>query len=210
MGISNKFKIWQFEKSRLEAFSDGVFAIIITLLVLELKMPHLDSVTDSSALWESIKEIFPELFSWIISVLIVGTLWLQHHNLLHMARKADYGIVWINIILLMFAALIPFPAHLMGTYPHIPLAVASLGIVLFFVSLSTIWLYYYIAKNYLKDEYDPKITMRNVKWSMILAPLFYGLSIIIAWMSTYITFSIYAIVPLLFMLPLDKPMRAKD
>ncbi len=207
MSISNKFKIWQFEKSRLETFSDGVFAIIITLLVLEIKIPHLETATDSIALWNAIKHIFPVLFSWIVSVLIVGTLWLQHHNLLHMAKKSDYGMVWINTILLLFAALIPFPAHLMGAYPHIPLAVASLGIVLFFVSLATIWLYYYIVKNYLKEEYDPKTTMRNVRWSLLLAPLFYILAVGVAWIHTYITFIIYALVPVLFLLPLDKPVK---
>jgi uncharacterized membrane protein len=209
MNIIQRFKIWQFDKARLETFSDGVFAIIITLLVLELKMPHLDSITNSWQLFESIKEIFPVLFSWIVCVLIVGTLWLQHHNLLQMARKSDYGMVWINTIVLMFSALIPFPAHLMGTYPHIPLAVASLGMVLFFVSLSTIWLYYYISKNYLQEDYNRKAVMKNVKRSLVLAPIFYILAAAVAWLHPYITFGIYAIIPLLFLLPLDRPVVQK-
>lgn len=206
MPISKKFKIWQFDKARLETFSDGVFAIIITLLVLELKMPHVETVNSSAELFEEIKHIFPVLVSWVISVLIVGTLWLQHHNLLNMAKKADYGMVWINTLLLLFAALIPFPAHLMGAYPHIPLAVASLGIALFFVSLCTVWLYYYITKNYLKENYDFRTTMRNVRWSLVLAPLFYFLAVAVSWIHTYITFAIYAIIPLLYILPLDKPV----
>ena len=199
------FKLWQFDKARLETFSDGVFAIVITLLVLELKMPHDETIDSSGKLFEEIKHIFPVLFIWIVSVLITGKLWLQHHNLLHMAKKSDYGMVWINTIVLMFSALIPFPAHLMGTYPNIPLAVASLGIVLFFVSLSTIWLYFYISKNYLKDEYDRLSVMKNVRLSMILAPLFYILAAGVAWIHTYLSFAIYMLVPLLFMLPLDKP-----
>jgi uncharacterized membrane protein len=209
VSLINKFKLWQFDKTRLETFSDGVFAIIITLLVLELKMPHDESIDNSAKLFDEIKHIFPVLFSWIVSVLIVGTLWLQHHNLLHMAKKSDYGMVWINTIVLMFSALIPFPAHLMGTYPHIPLAVASLGIVLIFVSLSTIWLYYYITKNYLKEEYNRVVVMKNVRLSVILAPLFYILAAAVAWIHPYITFAIYAIVPLLFLLPLDKPGAKK-
>jgi uncharacterized membrane protein len=204
MGFANKFKIWQFDKYRLETFSDGVFAIIITLLVLELKVPHLE-VDNSSKMFLELKKLFPVFCSWVISVLIVGTLWLNHHNVLHMAKKSDYGVVWINTIFLLFAALIPFPAHLMGMYPHIPLAVASLGFVLFFASASFIWLYYYITKNYLREEYDYRTTMRNVKWSFILAPAFYFLAASIAWINTYITFVIYACIPFLFMLPLDKP-----
>jgi uncharacterized membrane protein len=95
----------------------------------------------------------------------------------------------------------------MGAYPHIPLAVASLGIVLFFVSVATVWLYYYIVKNYLKDEYDFSVTLRNVRLSILLAPLFYLLAALIAWVHTYITFIIYALIPVIFMLPLDKPKK---
>jgi uncharacterized membrane protein len=86
MGFANKFKIWQFDKYRLETFSDGVFAIIITLLVLELKVPHLE-VDNSSKMFLELKKLFPVFCSWVISVLIVGTLWLNHHNVLHMAKK---------------------------------------------------------------------------------------------------------------------------
>ena len=205
MSLFGKFKIWKFEKNRLEAFSDGVFAFIITILVLEIKVPHLDVHADSSELWNKLKEIFPVLFSWVVSFLIIGMLWLQHHNILQMAKKADYAIVWLNTLMLLFTALIPFPSELMGLYPNNSLAVASLGIVMLLSGTMIIVLYYYIADNYLTDKYDKKTVMKNVRKSLIAGPLLYGVAIASAWVNTYITFAIYGIVPILFLLPLDKP-----
>jgi uncharacterized membrane protein len=207
MSVADRFKIWKFEKNRLEAFSDGVFAIIITLLVLEIKIPQLGEHADSAGLWQALKDIFPVLFSWVISFMIVGTLWLQHHNILSMARKADYAMVWLNTLFLLFTSLIPFPLHLMGEYPTVPLAVASLGIVLLFVSVFLIAIYYYSVKNYLSESYDKAEVMKNVRKSVIAGPLFYLIAIGSAWVSTAITFSIYGIVPVLFILPLDKPKK---
>src|SRR3954463_11107119 len=90
MSLVDRFKIWKFEKNRLEAFSDGVFAIIITILVLDIKVPHLDVHADPAELLQELFKIVPVLVSWVVSFLIIGTLWLQHHNILHMAFKADY------------------------------------------------------------------------------------------------------------------------
>ena len=207
MTPGQKFKIWIFEKNRLESFSDGVFAIIITLLVLEIKIPYMITMVSSTELVVALKKILPVLFSWVVSFLIIGTFWLNHHNILGMAKKADYAMVWMNTIMLLFASLIPFPTHLMGAYPRIPLAVASLGIVMFFASGALIWLYYYVVKNYLRDDYDYKTSIVNVKRSFIAAPILYVVAILLAWVHTYITFAIYALIPLLFILPLDKPRR---
>ena len=205
MALADKFKIWKFEKNRLEAFSDGVFAIIITLLVLEIKIPQLGEHATSAGLWQALKDIFPVLFSWVISFLIVGTLWLQHHNVLSMARKADYAMVWLNTVFLLFTSLIPFPLHLMGEYPQVPLAVASLGIVLLCVSLLIVALYHYVVMNYLSEAYHQAEVMKNVRLAYFVGPLFYLIAIGLAWVNTAITFAIYAAVPLLFILPLDKP-----
>jgi len=208
MSISDKFKIWKFDKMRLEAFSDGVFAIIITILVLDVKVPHIDHSTESSEiLWDELRQshIFPVLLSWVISFLIIGTYWLNHHNILRMATKSDYGMVWINTLMLLFTALIPFPAEMMGLYPHNSLAVGSLGIVLLLSGTMLITLYYYVANNYLSEQYDKATVKKNVRKSLIIGPAFYGIAIASAWVNTYITFVIYAIVPLLFIVPLDKP-----
>lgn len=210
MKLLNRFKIWKFEKNRLEAFSDGVFAIIITLLVLEIKIPEIPKNADSTEFWNALKEIFPVIFSWVVSFLIVGTFWLQHHNILRMATKADYAIAWMNTVFLLFATLIPFPAEMMGRYPHIPLAVASLGIVMLLSTAVAITMFYYIAQNYLTHEYTKKDVMKNVRRAYLLGPLLYIIAIASAWLDTRITFAIYAIVPVLFILPMDKPRQLEQ
>jgi uncharacterized membrane protein len=202
-----KFKYWKFNKNRLEAFSDGVFAIIITLLILEIKVPHLNNTLDNSELKEKLFDLIPVFLSWLISFLIVGTLWLQHHNILRMAKHIDYGFVWINILFLLSTSFIPFPSELLGTYPKLPIAVASLGIVIIFSTFFLWSLYYYIVKNYMRDEYIYKDVRKNLYLAFFGGPIIYGFAVLMAWVNIYISFVIYSIIPLLFILPLDKPKK---
>ena len=94
-------------KTRLEAFSDGVLAIIITIMVLELKVPH-------SAEWKDLVELYPVFFSYIISFIYVGIYWGNHHHLLHTIKHVSSGIIWANLNLLFWLSLIPFATSWMG------------------------------------------------------------------------------------------------
>lgn len=95
-------------KSRLEAFSDGVLAIIITIMVLELKVPHGD------ASWHALKELLPVFASYIASFIIVGIYWANHHHLLHTVKEVRGGMLWANLNLLFWLSLIPFATAWMG------------------------------------------------------------------------------------------------
>ncbi|MFN8291152.1 MAG: TMEM175 family protein [Chitinophagaceae bacterium] len=95
-------------KSRLEAFSDGVLAIIITIMVLELKVPHGD------ASWQALKELLPVFASYIASFIIVGIYWANHHHLLHTVKEVRGGMLWANLNLLFWLSLIPFATAWMG------------------------------------------------------------------------------------------------
>ena len=94
-------------KSRLEAFSDGVIAIIITIMVLELKVPH-------GASLENLQELLPVFFSYVLSFLYVGIYWNNHHHLLHTVKKVSGGILWANLHLLFWMSLVPFTTGWMG------------------------------------------------------------------------------------------------
>lgn len=204
----NRFKLWQFDKTRLETYSDAVFAIIITILVLELKIPHTEGhLLSEHELYEKIYHLLPIILSWVISFLVVSSFWLHHHNLLRMATKADYAMVWINNLFLLFMCLVPFPAALMGSYPHLPFATASFGIVMFLSSLMLNWLYHYIAHNYLSNNYQKTTVQKNVRRSFWAGPLLFGVAIATAWLHTTLSMLIYALVPILFILPLDKPIE---
>lgn len=210
MRLSDKFKQWEFPLLRLETFSDAVFAIVMTLLVLELKVPHFKDANDNHEVWEKLVEILPVEYSWAISFFFLGVIWLHHHNLLHMASKSGYGALWINMFLLFFICLLPFPSALMGEHPHQPLFVAFWGGTAYFIALMLNWLYYYNAKNYLKPGYDKVKVMRNAKLSFLGVPLLYLTAVALAWVSVYISYVIFVFIPIVYVLPLDKPVKMAE
>ena len=109
MNLLTRFTQEQLPLTRIEAFSDGVFAIIVTLLVLELKVPSLQDPRSASALGYQLLALVPQFLSWLISFVIVCKFWLKHHHILGLARHADYAMVWPNSLFLMGHAFIPCP-----------------------------------------------------------------------------------------------------
>src|SRR6266542_2046146 len=129
MGLFDRFARGELRLNRIEAFSDGVFAIVVTLLVLELKVPELHEPASVSELGRQLRDLFPRFLSWLISFIIVAKFWLNHHHVL-LARHADYAMVWLNSIFLMFQSFVPFPTAMMGEYPPNRLAVSIFGLVM--------------------------------------------------------------------------------
>lgn len=199
-----RFYIWKFQSSRTETYSDAVFAIIITLLVLEIKVPHIQVHDNAEELVNALKDMFPKIISWAVSFFFISVMWVQHHNLFRMAKNIDYGMVWINNLFLFSICFIPFPTALMGEYPHNQPAVLLFGINATIASLLQVWLYYCVAANHLLPHYNRRSVLQNVKWSFLLAPLPLIISIGLSYISLWIPYIIYALVPLFFLLPLDK------
>jgi uncharacterized membrane protein len=107
--LLNRFRHGELRLNHIEAFSDGVFAIIVTLLVLELKVPVLKDHASVSELAHHLLEALPKFVSWLISFIIVCKFWLNHHHILGLARHADYAMVWLNSLFLLGQSFIPFP-----------------------------------------------------------------------------------------------------
>jgi uncharacterized membrane protein len=101
------------EKSRLEAFSDGVFAIVITLLILDIRFPEVEY----SQFKETLVSLLPRILAYVMSFIIIGLYWVVHHNSMHAMKKIDRGFLWLNILLLLCMSFIPFPTSLLGRYP---------------------------------------------------------------------------------------------
>jgi uncharacterized membrane protein len=101
------------QKSRLEAFSDGVFAIVITLLILDIRFPEVEY----DQFWETFPSLLPRILAYVMSFIIIGLYWVIHHNSMHAIKKTDRGLLWLNILLLLFVSFIPFPTSLVGRYP---------------------------------------------------------------------------------------------
>jgi uncharacterized membrane protein len=114
-------------KTRLEAFSDGVFAIVITLLVLNIKIPDVDYAHLPSALLGTI----PQVMAYIMSFIVIGIYWVGHHQSFHLVSQTDGGFLWLNVLLLLCISFIPFPTILMGKYPFqgIPIIIYGCNLI---------------------------------------------------------------------------------
>jgi uncharacterized membrane protein len=129
---------------RLKALSDGVFAIILTILVLELKVPpHLAH----ASLLEAFHELRPTLIAWVISFLITGMYWVAHRDIFARVRTVNRDLVWLNLLFLLPCALIPFAASVLGEYPEDSRAIQLYGGVLILGSLLRLSLYWYVVRH---------------------------------------------------------------
>jgi hypothetical protein len=115
-------------KNRLEAFSDGVIAIVITLLVLEIHVPPNPLVTNQEML-NAILKLAPHLVAYMISFLVCAVWWVAHHALIHDLRQVDTALLWANNLFLLGLAFLPFPTALLGQHPAQPIAAACYGVV---------------------------------------------------------------------------------
>jgi uncharacterized membrane protein len=195
-----RFKQGEMRLTRIEAFSDGVFAIVVTLLVLELKVPALKDHASVSELAHQLLELLPKFLSWLISFIIVCKFWLNHNHVLGLARHADYAMVWLNSIFLMGQSFIPFPTALMGEYPDNPLAVSFFGGVFAVNTLLFIALNAYIARNLIRPELAP-LRDPHAAGKAMIGPASYLAGAAAAWLSVHAAFVIYALTPLFYITP---------
>ena len=201
MQLFQRFQAGELKLGRIEAFSDGVFAIIVTLLVLDLKVPELGAELKNSALLgHELTALLPKLLSWLISFIIVCKFWLNHHHILGLASHANYGMVWLNSIFLMFQSFVPFPTALMGEYPGNALAVSLFGVVMAFNTLLFMMLHGYILRHLIKPE------LAAAQPEHIIAKSFVGVFSYLlgagaAWLNCDAAFGLYLITPLFFITP---------
>jgi len=107
-------------KGRLEALSDGLFAIVMTLLVLELKVPELPRNVDQAEILHKLREMWPAFFSYVVTFIIASSIWLLHHLTFHFIRHTTRALCWINLMFLMFVSLLPFSTAMMGHFLNRP------------------------------------------------------------------------------------------
>jgi len=130
--------------ARINALSDGVFAIILTILVLELKVPpHLPH----KSLLSAVAELRPTVIAWVISFLITGMYWVGHRDILARVRSANRDLVWLNLLFLLPCALIPFAASILGEYPGDPKSVQIYGGVVTLAAVMRLVLYIYVVRR---------------------------------------------------------------
>ena len=172
---------------RLEAFSDGVLAIIVTIMVLELDPPEKYTA-------EALKEVLPTFISYVVSFTYVSVYWIGHHHLFKLTKKVNEAALWGNLQLLFFLSLIPFATAWIdeGTSHRDLAPVLLYGIVLLMCKVSYLMLRVSIAKHHGKDSEVGQIVKRNNKDHAILA--LYILGIAFAFIETYVSIAIFIIV----------------
>lgn len=179
-------------KGRLEAFSDGVVAILITIMVLELKVPHGTGIADLAGL-------LPLFLTYVLSFIFLAIYWNNHHHLLHATTRINGRILWANMHLLFWLSLIPFVTGWMGENHFASLPTAVYGVVLLFTPIA-----YYVLQSLIKSEEGPgsRISLAlGVDLKGKVSPLLYIIAIPMAFVLQWISEAIYVFVALLWLIP---------
>ena len=177
-------------KNRLEAFSDGVIAIIITIMVLELKVPH-------GASLQALAPLLPVLLSYILSFVYVGIYWNNHHHMLHAAGKVSGAVLWANLLLLFWLSLFPFATGWMGENHFAPWPTAFYGLVLLMAALA----YWVLQRTIINAG---SVTLGHAigrDWKGKLSPLLYVLGIALSPWSPALAQVVYVAVALTWLVP---------
>ena len=180
-------------KTRLEAFSDGVLAIIITIMILEIKVPH-------SAGWAELLHIVPELLSYFLSFLFIGIYWANHHHLLHSVKQVTAGIIWANFNLLFWLSLIPIATGWMGENHFAENTVAVYGMLMLLSGIAFYILQATIEQNSQDIEaLKEALSMQNRKG--IISTAIYVVAIPLAFVNPVISGIMFFIVSVMWIIP---------
>lgn len=187
------------KKGRLEAFSDGVIAILITIMVLELKIPH-------GSDWESLRPLLPVFLTYVLSFVYLGIYWNNHHHMLQAADQINGKILWGNMHLLFWLSLVPFTTGWMGENHFAPLPTAVYGVVLLAAAIA-----YYILQKLIIAQQGSNSRLEAALGKDIkgkLSPLIYVAAIPLAFVNPWISNGLYILVALMWLVP-DRRIESK-
>ena len=179
-------------KNRLEAFSDGVIAVIITIMVLEMKVPHGDSLA-------ALAPLMPVFLSYVLSFVYVGIYWNNHHHMLHTVKHVSGGVLWANLHLLFWLSLIPFATGWMGENHFGAAPTALYGVVLLMAAIA----YWILQQLIIASHGRDSVLGRAVggDWKGKLSPVLYATAIASAFWSHWISLGIYVLAALIWLVP---------
>ena len=185
-------------KARLEAFSDGVIAIIITIMVLELKVPHGDD-------WAAIRPLVPVFLTYVLSFVFVGIYWNNHHHMLHAAERITGKVLWPNLHLLFWLSLVPFVTGWMGENHFAPAPTAAYGVVLLMSAVAfTILQAVLVAQQSERSRLKMAVRNRRKEW---VSMAIYVSAIPLAFVNEWISDALYVTVALIWLVP-DRRMES--
>jgi uncharacterized membrane protein len=188
-------------KGRLEAFSDGVIAVIITIMVLELKTPLGQDL-------RALASLGPSVVTYILSFVFVGIYWVNHHHLLHAAQRIDGRVLWANLHLLLWLSLVPFTTGWVGAHPSAAVPTAMYGVVFLMAGVAWLLLQTALVTRNGPDSVLAHAVGRDVKGKA--SALLYAAAIVLAFVDTWIADALYVLVALIWFVPDRRIERALD
>jgi uncharacterized membrane protein len=198
----------QASTTRVETFSDAVMAIIITIMVLEIKLPEFNVNHSDYDIKKHLIDLLPNIGAYVFSFIMIGILWLKHHHLFHLLEKTDNFLLGQNLFFLFWVSLIPFVTGIMGVDPLIPLSTALYGLIMLMTTLTLSLMVSYTLKNKLihtdeKREIKIKISTVIVKGmtKSFIGSVIYLASVPLAFVSVYASYACFIIPIILFLWP---------
>jgi uncharacterized membrane protein len=187
--------------NRLEAFSDGVIAIIITVMVLEMKVPRGEGI-------EALVPVIPVFLSYVLSFVYLGIYWNNHHHMLHASEKATGAMLWANLHLLFWLSLIPFATGWVGENHFASAPSALYGVVLLMAAIA----YWILQQSIIASQGPGSVLKRAIKgdWKGKLSPVLYAVAIPLAFVWRWAALTLYVLVALLWLIPdrrIEKVLR---
>jgi uncharacterized membrane protein len=179
-------------KGRMEAFSDGVIAILITIMVLELKVPHGDTL-------ETLQPLVPVFLSYVLSFIYLGVYWNNHHHMLHTCRRATGSVLWANLHLLFWLSLIPFTTGWMGENHFAALPTALYGVVMLMAAIA-----YWILQQLIIASQGPHSLLKQAigsDWKGRMSPIMYLLAIPLAFVVPWVSVGLYVLMAMIWLVP---------
>jgi uncharacterized membrane protein len=186
-------------KGRVEAFSDGVLAIIITIMVLDMKVPHGHDIN-------ALKPVFPVFISYILSFINIGIYWNNHHHMMHAVKHVNGKVLWANIHLLFWLSLIPFTSGWMGENNFTTWPIALYGVVLFMAGMAYYFLVHTLIHLHGRNSALAMAFGKDQKGK--LSVLIYFIGIMLAFVNAWISLALYALVAAIWFIP-DKRIEKK-
>ncbi len=180
------------QKSRLEAFSDGVLAIIITIMVLEIKVPH-------GAGFKDLLPLVPVFLSYVLSFIYIGIYWNNHHHMMHTVTRVNGGILWANLHLLFWLSLVPFVTGWMGENHFKPEPMALYGFMLLMSGVAYVMLQNRIIKTQGNNSLLAHAVGKDFKGR--LSPVLYTLGIALSWVNVWLSGLMYVSVAFMWLIP---------
>lgn len=185
--------------TRIQALSDGVFSIAMTLLILQVAIPHHLTALE---LKTALINLWPQIISYIVSFMVLAVFWIGHHNQFTSIKFSDRTFLWINIFFLMSVAFIPFSTALFGDYNNQHLAILIYGGNLIITGIFLYWHWWYATKNHrlVAADLDHKI-IAIAKFRILIGIIFYMVAIAVSFVSIKTSIVMFVILPVLYMKP---------